>query len=199
MVSPAAAAAISTRVRAVYPKHHQCTHHIVTRLYTKEHRCMICYETGQFGWLYRCAQDRELLLDDDWETGFQEKLDPLCDIFERPGSRPRSPQSRLSKLEFLNEITNEQLKTYTPSQLSLILEQRSHLHDVIIEDSEHEALAFRDTQISKSTGARLTLRQSTSTPETPLVDNEKPWLPHKGGECQFKMPTYLPREGLSES
>ncbi len=58
----------------------------------------------------------------------QERLDGLCDIF--PGvraPRPRSPMARLSKLSFLEEISDEQLKSYTPGQLRVILTQRSNV------------------------------------------------------------------------
>ena len=48
----------------------QCTHLTTTRLYTEEFRCALCLHVGSFGWLYRCTQDRELLLEEDMETGF---------------------------------------------------------------------------------------------------------------------------------
>lgn len=54
-------------------------------------------------------------------------MDPICGLFERPSSRPRSPESRMSRLAFLSEITDEQLKTYSPSQVARVLEQRSHV------------------------------------------------------------------------
>lgn len=49
----------------------QCTHLTTTRLYTNEFRCALCLHEGSFGWLYRCTQDRELLLDEDMENGFE--------------------------------------------------------------------------------------------------------------------------------
>lgn len=45
----------------------QCTHITMTRIYTDEFRCAICLQPGTMGWLYRCTQDRELLIEDDLE------------------------------------------------------------------------------------------------------------------------------------
>jgi hypothetical protein len=45
----------------------QCTHLTMTRLYTNEYRCSICLRIGSMGWVYRCTQDRELLLEENME------------------------------------------------------------------------------------------------------------------------------------
>jgi hypothetical protein len=52
----------------------QCTHLTMTRLYTKEFRCVLCLRTGSMGWVYRCSQDRELLIEDDMERGNEVSL-----------------------------------------------------------------------------------------------------------------------------
>lgn len=52
----------------------QCTHLTVTRLYTKDFRCSNCLRAASMGWLYRCTQDRELLLEDDMERGIAVSL-----------------------------------------------------------------------------------------------------------------------------
>jgi hypothetical protein len=59
--------------RAATPRYGQaqCTHLTVTRLYTKEFRCSVCFREGPAGWLWRCIQDRELLLEEDMERGFE--------------------------------------------------------------------------------------------------------------------------------
>ena len=49
----------------------QCTHLTVTRLYTSEFRCSVCFREGPAGWLWRCTQDRELLLEEDSRYGFE--------------------------------------------------------------------------------------------------------------------------------
>jgi hypothetical protein len=47
----------------------QCTHLTMTRMYTNEFRCVLCLRTGSMGWIYRCTQDRELLIEDDMDRG----------------------------------------------------------------------------------------------------------------------------------
>lgn len=40
----------------------------MTRVYSENLRCSICLQHGQMGWLYRCTQDSELLLEDELEN-----------------------------------------------------------------------------------------------------------------------------------
>jgi hypothetical protein len=47
----------------------QCTHLTMTRLYTHEFRCVVCMQLPRAGWLYRCTQDRELMLEDEFDRG----------------------------------------------------------------------------------------------------------------------------------
>lgn len=47
----------------------QCTHLTTTRLFTKEFRCGVCFRESSFGWVWRCTQDRELMLEDDMDHG----------------------------------------------------------------------------------------------------------------------------------
>ncbi|PQE18115.1 flagellar motor protein [Rutstroemia sp. NJR-2017a BVV2] len=205
-------------------RHAQCTHVTTTRLYTKEFRCAICYREGSFGWLYRCTQDRELMLDEHMEKGYpeQEKLDELCDIFPTPPSpRKRSPLARSSKLSFLDEISPEQLKTYTPAQIQLVLNQRSQLLEILNPAVEPNDLKLPTTPSSNS--ARFSFNpfiRNSITPLSPDTDpmppptppakyksrksssTRSPWLPAKGYECQFKCchscrPTLLDRSYLS--
>ncbi len=111
------------------PRVAQCTHLTMTRLYSTEFRCQICLRHGPLGWVYRCDQDRELLLEDDIDRGCEETFDALSDLFPKsPEPVKRSPAARMSKLSFLEEINNKELKTYTPAQLSQILAQRAHVH-----------------------------------------------------------------------
>jgi hypothetical protein len=56
----------------------QCTHLTMTRLYTTEFRCSLCLRVGSMGWIYRCTQDRDLLIEDDMERGNQVSNDKVC-------------------------------------------------------------------------------------------------------------------------
>ncbi|RDL39451.1 uncharacterized protein BP5553_03791 [Venustampulla echinocandica] len=156
----------------------------MTRLYTTSFRCAVCLREGPFGWLYRCTQDRELVLEDDIDRGYPvDKIDGLYDTFDKPNApRTRSPAARLSKLSFLEEVSDEELKTYTKSQISQILHQRAQVLDLAAESATSPPEArFYTPPSSKS--ARSTFPSPSKPPSKNL---NKPWLPIQGGECQFK-------------
>ncbi|KAK0128547.1 hypothetical protein ONS95_000513 [Cadophora gregata] len=167
----------------------QCTHITTTRLYTEDFRCAQCLNLGSFGWLYRCTQDRELLLEEDIERGCEEKLDKFCDILPRSISpRTRSALARLDKLSFLTEISDDAMKHYTPDQLKTVLAQRAHLLDTV---SQPDYTDFPESFFSNrplptpypSQPPGLLISAGLPTSNTGLL---KPWFPLQGGECQFK-------------
>jgi hypothetical protein len=56
----------------------QCTHLTMTRLYNTEFRCSLCLRVGSMGWIYRCTQDRDLLIEDDMERGNEVSTYKIC-------------------------------------------------------------------------------------------------------------------------
>ncbi|TGO57083.1 hypothetical protein BOTNAR_0209g00120 [Botryotinia narcissicola] len=202
------ALAESTRRTAQVTRNVQCTHLTTTRLFTKEFRCGICFREGSFGWVWKCTQDRELMLEDDMDHGHasQEKLDDLCDIYPRPTSpRPRGPEARRSRFSFLDEISSKDLKTYSPSQIQTILQQRSHLHDILAEYEEPDLTPSNSSnnipQFLFNPFSRPSPTTSQTVPNLRVI-NPRPWLPSRGTECQFKCchtcrPTLLDRSYLS--
>ncbi|PMD59238.1 uncharacterized protein K444DRAFT_591416 [Hyaloscypha bicolor E] len=161
----------------------QCTHLTMTRLYTSEYRCSICLRIGSMGWVYRCTQDRELLLEEDME---REKLDKLCGIFERPTSpRPRGPAARLSSMSFFDENSDEALESYSIEQLQTILKQRAHANDLASPRSDPHPLQIPHTLFPLLINP-LFPNPDIITSVTP-EKSSKPWLPLRGGECQFKV------------
>lgn len=132
----------------------------------------------------------------------------------------------MEKYAFLNEINDEQLKTYSPAQIARILEQRScvrisvscrltlfpgihlsianahQLQETVIEDCANELEAFAESKASKSSTGRLDKSSSTSAIEKPRVYETKPWMPIPKTECQFKVcprcrPSFRERAYLS--
>ena len=120
-------------------------------------------------------------------------MDAITDLFPLPSSpRKRSAAARSSKLAFLDEIDDDALKTYTPAQLSTILNQRSQVAspkatprtwtndhkvlDVARATSEDEIFFTSPTPPS----------QRPSSPSSPTKLFNKPWVDSKGTECQFK-------------
>ena len=58
----------------------------MTRLYTSEFRCGVCFRISTTGWVYRCTQDRELLIEDDAERGeavSYNRSEQMSDILEQ--------------------------------------------------------------------------------------------------------------------
>ena len=62
----------------------------------------------------------------------QVSFDSLGNVFGneiRPGLR--SPERRASKLSFFEEISPEQMKTYSPTQVANILQQRENVRNCV--------------------------------------------------------------------
>ncbi|KAI1107195.1 hypothetical protein F4804DRAFT_329484 [Jackrogersella minutella] len=78
--------------------------------------------------------------------------------------RPRGPENRSDKLSFFSEITQEQLRSYTPDQIRTILAQREHVLEVATKSSALTA----------------------PPPGFEHLNNTKPWVPSEFEECQFK-------------
>ncbi|KAI1375862.1 hypothetical protein F4677DRAFT_446023 [Hypoxylon crocopeplum] len=92
-------------------------------------------------------------------------FDPLDESFIKELKvRPRGPESRSDKLSFLKEVTDEQLRSYTPDQIHIILAQREHVLNVA-------------------------QKASSAIKPPPGFDDlrsKKPWVPSEWDECQFK-------------
>lgn len=48
----------------------QCTHLTMTRLYGVDFICESCHRPGSFGWVYRCTQDRDELIEQAASRGY---------------------------------------------------------------------------------------------------------------------------------
>ncbi|CAL3966406.1 unnamed protein product [Diplocarpon coronariae] len=156
-----------------------CTHHTVVRLYTNQHHCAICTRSGGYGWIYRCTQDQELLLENEMETGNANKLDSLCDELKSSYPHKRSPAARVNPFSMLAEVTEEQLKTYTEEQLQIVLSQRAQVLDACCPADRADYGPVDEGFNWKYAGTDI----HAPAPGLP----KKPWLPLEGGECQFKV------------
>ncbi|KAK8017221.1 hypothetical protein PG991_008297 [Apiospora marii] len=170
-----------------------CTHMTMTRLYEPN-----------FGWLYRCTQDREFMIEDLMEKGLPVSFDLLGASFadRKPVPSPRGPALRKDPLSFLTEIAADDLKSYTPQQIKTILEQREKLHKILRRQPRH---TLRRSYYYPSSGSRLNV--GSTLPIGPaeyeeLCDQKKPWVASEAQECQFKCchacrPTCEQRASLS--
>ncbi|KAJ8123348.1 hypothetical protein O1611_g9613 [Lasiodiplodia mahajangana] len=95
---------------------------------------------------------------------------------------PRSPERRADKLNFLKEITAEQMKTYSPTQIATILEQREDLLGVLSQQQQASDKAQRLYYPSGSYAGGPLKPPPGLGPQTAA----KPWVPHYNEECQAK-------------
>lgn len=63
--SAMASTTYSTAQPRVASRNGTCTHLTMTRLYTDEFRCLICLRMSSMGWVWRCTQDRDMMLEDE--------------------------------------------------------------------------------------------------------------------------------------
>ncbi|KAI1180267.1 hypothetical protein F4777DRAFT_529406 [Nemania sp. FL0916] len=106
---------------------------------------------------------------------------------------PRSAERRANKFSFLEEITAEQMKTYSPAQLATVLKQREDVLDVLSKQ-------YRGPEKAQ----RLYQPSGVVKPPPGFEDSvtEDPWVPRKDDECQTKYchqcrPSCEPRAYLS--
>jgi hypothetical protein len=89
-----------------------------------------------------------------------------------------SPAARASKLSFLEEVSEEALKTYTPEQVTQILNQRARVSNYLFR-------SLLDAIPKLKLLTRLQVLEVARGKE-PVKHPKRPWLPANGTECQFK-------------
>ncbi|KAK4177261.1 hypothetical protein QBC36DRAFT_372003 [Triangularia setosa] len=148
-----------------------CHHSIMSTLYQVHERfkCDSCKRCHPFGWLYRCVMDREPLIIGIKEMGFQVAFDQLGYGFsEQMSLGKHGAEARSEKYSFLDEISLEQLCSYTPEELKEVLSQRDHVLDVIADE-------------------RLRPQDFNSQYGYKYPDDDRPWMPDPKFECQHKV------------
>ncbi|KAH6976091.1 hypothetical protein BKA56DRAFT_674595 [Ilyonectria sp. MPI-CAGE-AT-0026] len=172
----------------------QCTHLTMTRLYGVDFICESCHRPGSFGWVYRCTQDRDELIEQAASRGYTTAFDELGQVLtEELGIRKGSPAAREDKLSFLDEINPEQLAAYRPEQVATILRQRENLHGEIQRE-----------RLRKNSAVLLgPFRQTNGIDDRAQDFNySSRWICADDEECQFKVcpfcrPGYADRSFLS--
>ncbi|KAI1757747.1 hypothetical protein F4782DRAFT_140786 [Xylaria castorea] len=113
----------------------------------------------------------------------------------KPGRR--GPERRANKLSFLEEITAEQMCTYSPVQIATILQQRENLLSVL--SQQHQASGGAHDLYHPS--GSYDGRQLKSPPSSGHPADVKSWVP-RTEECQAKYchrcrPSFVGRTFLS--
>ncbi|KFY94585.1 hypothetical protein V498_03852 [Pseudogymnoascus sp. VKM F-4517 (FW-2822)] len=156
-----------------------CTHITMVRMYSIDMRCSLCLHPGPFGWVYRCSQDREVMIENNYNENGVNGLDNLFDSFTVPSEpKKRSAAARARPVSLLEEMGPGQLLAYSPQQLSTLLDQRTHVLDVAKRHSKDLELYRHREQTVLSPYTILGTNPS---------DEAKLWLPKPNEECQFKV------------
>ncbi|CAM1510170.1 Fc.00g005050.m01.CDS01 [Cosmosporella sp. VM-42] len=161
----------------------QCTHLTMTRLYGLDYVCEACHRPGPFGWVYRCTQDRDDLIEHAAQRGYTDALDYIGNLMtEELASitRKGSPAARSDKFSFFQEVTPEQMAQYRPDQIAMILRQREELHH-----------ALHREQLRKSSAILLQHHhlRGTAVATDSLHDSvyRNPWVCRDEDECMYKI------------
>ncbi|OBT66740.1 hypothetical protein VE03_04086 [Pseudogymnoascus sp. 23342-1-I1] len=174
-----AAANTSPAQTASRSREMMCTHMTMVRMYSIDMRCSMCLHPGPFGWVYRCSQDRELMIENDYNEGGVDVFDNLFDSLTLPaGPKRRSAAARARPVSFIEEMGPGQLQAYSPQQLSTLLDQRTHVLDVAKRHSKDLELYRHREQTVLNPFSILDPNPSSEA---------KLWLPKPTEECQFKV------------
>ncbi|KAI1824838.1 hypothetical protein F4861DRAFT_530736 [Xylaria intraflava] len=156
-----------------------CTHLTMTRMYDMSFNCSLCHA-----------------IEKNQSVSFDALGTVLSDGIS-PGAR--SPEKRSHQLSFFEEITSEQLKTYSPTQIATILKQRENLLDVLSQQHRASGKVQQPSYIPSGSYRGRLLRPP---PGFGYSVTTRPWVPHKNEECQAKYchncrPSCEPRSYLS--
>ncbi|KAH6627585.1 hypothetical protein F5144DRAFT_603843 [Chaetomium tenue] len=102
-------------------------------IYDGTFQCMNCGLFPAFGTLYRCILDRESLIQDAYDDGFSAAFDFIGCHFEKEMSLGKSGPDVRSEPDSSPriEMSEEQLSSYTPEQLSILESQRNNVRNTI--------------------------------------------------------------------
>ncbi|KAK3400963.1 hypothetical protein B0T20DRAFT_347316 [Sordaria brevicollis] len=146
----------------------RCLHSVMTCFYSTHDRCDKCKRKGPFGWLYRCIVDRDAIIMARRARGIPVAFDDLgCAFAEKMTLGKHGPDVRREDYSFLNEITPEQMASYTPSQIRKILSQRENVKDTISKERRRSCHSGHEHAKKR------------------FPDDNQPWIPSRETECTF--------------
>ncbi|KAK4237288.1 hypothetical protein C8A03DRAFT_16167 [Achaetomium macrosporum] len=138
-----------------------CTHYTMAVIYQDTFKCRKCERQPAPGFLYRCTVDRDPLILSATAKGDRVTFDSFGDDFAEEMTLGKfGPESRRKQHSFLNEVTPEQMSSYTLQQLALILEQRENVR-----------------------GPQIVIAKASILMRYP--DDTMPWVRREKYECQY--------------
>ncbi|KAB5570852.1 hypothetical protein GE09DRAFT_1055628 [Coniochaeta sp. 2T2.1] len=167
----------------------RCGHLMMTRVYDLNFRCERCNRHGSFGWLYRCTEHREPLIEDINRLGFKTAFDPIGEHFAGQMSLGKhGPDKRMDNYSVIREMTTEQLHTYTPDQLVKLLEQRENVWTKAEQDKRAQQPPRTLADFAAGVPRNIVNFPSQLTgggPWNSNAPNDRPWVPPRHDECKF--------------
>ncbi|KAK4152665.1 hypothetical protein C8A00DRAFT_34644 [Chaetomidium leptoderma] len=160
----------------------RCSHSTMAAIYHGTFKCASCKAEPPSGWLYRCTVDNDPRILDTYHKGDPVAFDNLGSHFAGEMSLGKfGADARSKKNSLLNEMSAEQLSSYTAEQLDTLLSQR---------ESVREAIANERDKV----GHRTIRCASEQYP-----NEDKPWVPGESAECQYKVCHRCYRVGRQKS
>ncbi|AEO69557.1 uncharacterized protein THITE_2012147, partial [Thermothielavioides terrestris NRRL 8126] len=146
-----------------------CTHDTMAVIYHDSLECLVCRRRPPQGFLYRCTVDREPLILDAASRGYSAAFDKCGMAFAGEMTLGKfGADARSNPHNLFNELTPEQLASYTPEQLAILVSQR-----------ENVSPRLRGRFIAET----LVLMSFPDDDE----DDDKPWVPDWRFECQYRV------------
>ncbi|KAK7213328.1 hypothetical protein V2G26_020506 [Clonostachys chloroleuca] len=152
-----------------------CTHLTMTRLHGFEFVCDACRRPGPYGWVYRCTQDREVMIESAVAAGCTQYFDDLGEYWSsKLRIRKGSAEARADPLSLFDELTPQQMSQYRPDQIQTILRQRESVRNAIARDNLRRN-PFSNYQIFEPYQDTIFLG----------TENPRPWVPSLENECRY--------------
>ncbi|KAL2020381.1 hypothetical protein VTK56DRAFT_8510 [Thermocarpiscus australiensis] len=158
-----------------------CHHSTMATLYQDAYECESCGEWSKFGFLYCCTVDRDPLILGAKNAGYRVTFDELGRFFADQMTLGKfGPDARSQQYSLLKEMSVEQMRSYTPQQLTLLLSQRENVHKVIADERERA-------------------KQSWYPEGLKFPYDSRPWMPDHRYECQYRVCHWCHPSGRDKS
>ncbi|SPQ26079.1 2a88e24e-5101-4d22-8a93-ce1ee90c4278 [Thermothielavioides terrestris] len=151
-------------------------------IYHDSLECLVCRRRPPQGFLYRCTVDREPLILDAESKGYSAAFDNCGMAFAGEMTLGKfGADARSNPHNLFNELTPEQLASYTPEQLAILVSQRENVHRTIAEDRRRWA-----GSAAVAPSKRRIAGDDDEDEDDDEDDDDKPWVPDWRSECQYR-------------
>ncbi|KAK4043302.1 hypothetical protein C8A01DRAFT_13192, partial [Parachaetomium inaequale] len=159
-----------------------CAHSTMAVIYQDKFKCINCEQEPPSGMLYRCTVDKEPLILDAKDRGVPVSFDDIgSQLAEEMTLGKFGADARSDALNVIAEMSAEQLSSYTPEQLSILISQR------------------KNVRLQSPHARRWLGHRTPQSAREKYPHDDKPWLPDRSRECQHKICPACYRIGRQKS